>query len=207
MRRSREDRQKTSNGRNKGYDEDGVREPRLSSLKGRSMPGRRLWGGRSSRLCGWLFAMWLLSPPPPQPNPMPAANPGHGWRAEPDLLVSRSRDRRLQPPPRRVDPPVGLGPRSPASHAPRRRIGAGRGLGVPGRGGQCGTHEVPQAPDHAGAPATTEVVQSMTEVGRTTCLLIPRSFGESPRASPTSCGRWSTGSPSSRPTTLAAAGC
>src|SRR5205085_10735274 len=57
---------------------------------------------------------------------------------------------------------------------------------------------------YAAAAATTDVDQSITDVGRTMCLLMPSSFGESPRASPTSCGRWRTGNPSSRPTTRAA---
>jgi hypothetical protein len=34
--------------------------------------------------------------------------------------------------------------------------------------------------------ATTDVDQSMTDVGLTMCLVIPSSLGESPRASPTS---------------------
>ena len=42
---------------------------------------------------------------------------------------------------------------------------------------------------------------------RTTCLLMPSSLGSNPSASPTSCGRCSTGRPRSRPTTLAASGC
>ena len=54
----------------------------------------------------------------------------------------------------------------------------------------------------AHAAATTEVDQSITDVGRTTCLFIPSSLGDSPSASPTSWGRCSTGSPSSRPTDL-----
>ena len=53
----------------------------------------------------------------------------------------------------------------------------------------------------------TALDQSITEVGRTMCLLIPSSFGERPSASPTSCGRCSTGRRSSRPTTLEATGC
>jgi len=51
----------------------------------------------------------------------------------------------------------------------------------------------------APTPATTDVVQSMTDVGLTTCLLMPSSFGSSPNARPTSCGRCSTGIPSARP--------
>ena len=51
----------------------------------------------------------------------------------------------------------------------------------------------------AAAP-TTEVDQSITDVGRTTWRLMPSSFGSSPSARPTSWGRCSTGMSSSRPT-------
>ena len=47
----------------------------------------------------------------------------------------------------------------------------------------------------------------MTDDGLTTCLFIPSSLGESPKASPSSCGRCSTGMFSGRPTTPAASGC
>src|SRR4051794_6439349 len=53
-------------------------------------------------------------------------------------------------------------------------------------------------------PATTEVDQSITDAGFTTCLLKPSSLGSSPSASPTSCGRCSTGMLSGRPTTCSA---
>ena len=44
--------------------------------------------------------------------------------------------------------------------------------------------------------ATTDVDQSITELGFTTCLPKPSSFGSRPKARPTSCGRCSTGIPS-----------
>lgn len=47
----------------------------------------------------------------------------------------------------------------------------------------------PAATGGGQAAATTELDQSTTEVGLTTCLLIPSSLGDSPRARPTSCGR------------------
>ena len=53
-----------------------------------------------------------------------------------------------------------------------------------------------------GTPATTEVDQSITDVGLTTCLLSPSSFGSSPSARPTSCGRCSTGMPERPPDDL-----
>ena len=59
----------------------------------------------------------------------------------------------------------------------------------------------------AAAPAMTDVVQSMTDDGLTTCLFIPSSFGESPRARPSSWGRCRTGMFSGRPTTPEASGC
>ena len=60
----------------------------------------------------------------------------------------------------------------------------------------------------AGAPATTEADQSTTDVGLTTCLLIPSSLGSRPSASPTSWGRsWHRQPELAAPATFAAEGC
>jgi bacterioferritin-associated ferredoxin len=65
--------------------------------------------------------------------------------------------------------------------------------------GQKATLRARESPQ-AGAPATTDAVQSITDVGLTTCLSIPSSLGSRPSARPTSWGRCRTGNPSSRPT-------
>jgi hypothetical protein len=65
--------------------------------------------------------------------------------------------------------------------------------------GQKATLRARECPQ-AGAPAMTDEVQSITDVGLTTCLSIPSSLGSRPSARPTSWGRCRTGNPSSRPT-------
>ena len=71
-----------------------------------------------------------------------------------------------------------------------------------------GSAEVHREADFEAAEApTTDVDQSITDDGLTTCLSMPSSFGSSPRARPSSWGRCRTGMFSGRPTTPAASGC
>ena len=76
-----------------------------------------------------------------------------------------------------ASPPAGLGPAACIrTESMARKTRTGKRCSDPIR--------------QAGAlSATTELDQSMTEVGRTTCLLIPSSLGSSPSARPTSWGR------------------
>ena len=66
-----------------------------------------------------------------------------------------------------------------------------------------------RARDGRAAPgaAACAIDQSITELGRTMWRWKPSSFGSRPSAKPTSCGRWSTGIASLRPTSRSASGC
>ena len=157
-----------------------------------------------------------------------ALDPGHAISLGSVLRVGR-RDLRPQPLARRVDPGGelvgGLALRSsarPASGAVAARVRRSRvrplSLRAPALLGARPPHRTPAAtePPARAAPTlrgarpttepTTDVVQSITDVGLTTCRASPSSFGDNPSASPTSWAGAAPASPGRGPTTFSAKG-
>src|SRR5947199_1250880 len=111
------------------------------------------------------------------------------WKAGADMrfwrsatlvgVLGRRRDSRLQAPASRFDTARGFlraaGLRVGRSNVSSRAPAAERDRERPAK---ASDHQPP-----ALAPATTDVDQSITEVGRTMCLFMPRSLGDRPRAS------------------------